>query len=385
MKRILLLFISVNFIFNLLYGQRIVSEYTTNDERCSFRTMCTDTYSNIDYEDEKKIQKGLWLMSAFNQSGEKEDNFLRTLILKLDNLSASMQYNLLATIADRTNIDKECILRKVLQEGNAKQRTLAYSILLAERNQPVTPHVNDADWRNIVEQIHDNVFNTELTIAQVTECLSFILKQYSNQSHIVVLLRADRNIPAKVYVVNSTGIGERLSFLGRSAYNILPYFTNGNTPCGIFKIKDKVFSDNKFIGPVRAVQTTLPFEVSPEEWGMKESDWDTSVYEALLPKGLKKEQLLWQAYWAGKVGRGDIIVHGSTIDPLFFKDERFFPLTPSLGCLSALELWNVNDGSLLESHQQRLVESLPSDRDKLGFMYVFQVDEATYNAGLINK
>lgn len=383
MRKTLITLFFLNFLIIVSFGQKTVSKFTEDSERRSFKEMCHNTFKNIDYNDEKSISKGLWIISAFNQKGDPEDLFIRKLLNRYDSLSAMQQYNLLSAIADRKLSGKKAFLNKVLLKDDLKQKILAYSLLSKEDNKLSLPLINNDDWNCIAHQINNKVFAVELSMQQIDECFSFIKRHYPVQSHIFVLLRANRDIPAKVYVVDSLGVRGGLAYLGRSAYNILPYFTNGNTPCGVFKIIKKTFSNNQFIGPVQALQTVLPFEVTPKKWGIDNDKWSVDVYKEFLPSNLQNEQLLWQAYWAGKVGRGDIIVHGSTIDPLFFSDQPFFPLTPSLGCLSALEIWS--NGDLLESHQQRLVDDLPSDKNELGFMYVLQVDEETYNHGLINK
>lgn len=47
------------------------------------------------------------------------------------------------------------------------------------------------------------------------------------------------------------------------------------------------------------------------------------MYASFLPLELRSLPMLWQAYDAGRVGRSEIIVHGSTIDPCFFSEECF--------------------------------------------------------------
>lgn len=171
--------------------------------------------------------------------------------------------------------------------------------------------------------------------------MEYAVTKYSQKYHLFVLVRENRNIPAKVYVVNSNGkvLNKKpLYYLARSANNTLPYFTNGNTPCGVFKIQGKSVSNNVYIGPVTTLVTELPFESEITAWGITGKEWTEDMYASFLPLELRSLPMLWQAYDAGRVGRSEIIVHGSTIDPCFFSEECFFPLTPSLGCLSAFEI-----------------------------------------------
>lgn len=134
----------------------------------------------------------------------------------------------------------------------------------------------------------------------------------------------------------------------------MPYFTNGNTPCGVFKIQGKSVSNNVYIRLVTTLVAELPFESEVTVWGITGKEWTENMYASFLPLELRSLPMLWQAYDAGRVGRSEIIVHGST-DPCFFIEECFFPLTPPLGYLSAFEIWNPNDGSIMESHQKSLM------------------------------
>ena len=82
-----------------------------------------------------------------------------------------------------------------------------------------------------------------------------------------------------------------------------------------------------------------------------------------------------EAWKAGKIGRTEIIAHGSTIDPEYFRDKPFYPLTPTMGCLCAKELWNVTSGRLLVSEQFNLVSAYTSTAGQKGFLYVVNLDD----------
>jgi hypothetical protein len=84
---------------------------------------------------------------------------------------------------------------------------------------------------------------------------------------------------------------------------------------------------------------------------------------------------MMESWYAGKIGRSEIIAHGSTIDPEYYKDKPFYPLTPTMGCLSAKELWNVTTGHLLISEQFNLVSAFISTPGSKGFLFVINVDD----------
>jgi hypothetical protein len=179
------------------------------------------------------------------------------------------------------------------------------------------------------------------------------------------------------FVKNADGSLAIFQQLARSGSN-LPYFiTNGNTPQGIYSIQGTAVSHNNFIGPTPNLQLIIPFENKWEKYFQQ--DWDSSkdsllLYKNLLPANWRTYEPMMETWNAGKIGRTEIIAHGSTIDPEYFKDKPFYPLTPSQGCLTAKELWNVTSGRLLVSEQFNLVSSFLSTPGNKGYLYVINLD-----------
>src|SRR5579871_379902 len=201
---------------------------------------------------------------------------------------------------------------------------------------------------------------------------------YSFQRHnrdypgIAIVQNADGS-----FVKNADGRLAVFEQLARSGSN-LPYFiTNGNTPQGIYSILGTAVSHNNFIGPTPNLQLIIPFE---NKWGKYfQQDWNPPqdsllLYKNLLPPNWRNYEPMMEAWDAGKIGRTAIIAHGSTIDPEYFKDKPFYPLTPSQGCLTAQELWNVTSGRLLVSEQFNLVSAFLSTQGNKGYLYVINID-----------
>jgi hypothetical protein len=197
--------------------------------------------------------------------------------------------------------------------------------------------------------------------------------------------RYNRDYPGIAIVQNANGSfvkdanGRLLIFeqLARSGSN-LPYFiTNGSTPQGVYSIQGTSISHNNFIGPTPNFQLIIPFENKWEKYFQQ--DWDPSqdsliLYKKLLPLNWRNYEPMMEAWSAGKIGRTEIIAHGTTIDPEYFKDKPFYPLTPSQGCLCAKELWNVTSGRLLMSEQFNLVSAFLSTSGNKGYLYVVNLD-----------
>lgn len=168
--------------------------------------------------------------------------------------------------------------------------------------------------------------------------------------------------------------------LARSASN-LPYFlTNGSTPQGIFSIQGTAVARNKYIGPTPNLQLLMPHEDSWEKYFHQPADStividSIGLYKSLLPSSWRNYAPLYESWSAGKIGRTEIIAHGTTIDPEYFKDKPYYPLTPTMGCLCAKELWNVTSGKLLVSEQFNLVSTYLATAGQKGFLFVINIDD----------
>jgi hypothetical protein len=198
--------------------------------------------------------------------------------------------------------------------------------------------------------------------------------------------RWDRDYPGLAIVQNADGgfvrDGQgRLQVFGQLARSGpgLPYFiTNGNTPQGIYSIQGTDVSRTNFIGPTPNLQLLLPFE---GDWGKYFHDSSLvsidslSLYRQLLPPGWRLYAPMMEAWAAGRTGRTEIIAHGTTIDPEYFKGKPFYPLTPTMGCLCAKELWNPTTGHLLVSEQNNLVNAFLSTPGRKGYLIVINIDD----------
>lgn len=166
--------------------------------------------------------------------------------------------------------------------------------------------------------------------------------------------------------------------LARSGSN-LPYFiTNGNTPQGIYRITGTAVANNNFIGPTPNLQLIMPFEDSLVKFF--NGKWDSSIvpltaYKNLLPASWRNYEPITESFYAGKIGRTEIIAHGTTLDPEYFKDQPYYPLTPTLGCLCAKEIWNVTTGRLLVSEQFNMVSTFMNTAGSRGYLIVVNLDD----------
>ncbi len=199
--------------------------------------------------------------------------------------------------------------------------------------------------------------------------------------------RKNRNYPGIAIIRDSTGnfvtdsLGTIFSVpqLARSITNLPGYLTNGNTPQGIFRMSGFAVSRSAAIGPTENIQLMMPFETSPQYF-LKDSTitdtvWTDELYEKLLPESLKKYHPLYGTYYASAIGRTEIIAHGTTVDPSYYKGSTYWPHTPTQGCLCTKEIWSEENGRRTISDQQKLVDTLKKAGGANGYLIVIEIDD----------
>lgn len=209
-----------------------------------------------------------------------------------------------------------------------------------------------------------------------------------NKTVLFSFQRKNRNYPGIALIRDSTGNfikdanGSIFSVpqLARSISNLPGFLTNGNTPQGIFFMDGFSISRNSFIGPTSNIQLSMPFETSIRHFfndsTIVDNNWTEDLYKKLLPAKLINYLPLYESFYAGKAGRTEIIAHGTTIDPSFYVGEKYYPQTPTMGCLCTKEIWSDEDGKRLESDQQKLVNALQIAGGAKGYCVVLEIDDA---------
>ena len=178
------------------------------------------------------------------------------------------------------------------------------------------------------------------------------------------------------FVADSSGNIFSVPQLARSITNLPCYLTNGNTPQGIFAMRGFDVSKSNFIGPTANIQLSMPVEATLQHFfndsTILDTVWNIEYYKKLLPEDLKNYLPVYYSYYAGLAGRTEIIAHGTAVDPGFYVNKPYYPLTPSEGCLSTKEIWN---GKRLESDQQKLVNALLKAGGANGYCVVIELDD----------
>ncbi|MFZ1454791.1 MAG: hypothetical protein WAT46_02030 [Saprospiraceae bacterium] len=326
--------------------------------------------NNIDSLIEKKVdpfqcsdswQGAFWAMQLMLYKPEKLRRLIPSFIQNLSSGSAEYQRSFLEMLYTLYPND---FAKKIKQEwrklDNAKNQAMALEYLLLSGLRPrINPSdkISGTDWLvAYIKRKHPSLQKPAQKDFTDTSFLAGKVVLCSFQS-------SDRNIPGYLMIRTSNGswLADddrkviKIPQLARSISNLPYYLTNGNTPQGLYRITGTDISENKWIGPTTNIQMVMPFE-NNHQFFQGNRDYEM-YYKTLLGEILGKVTALYEAYYAGKLGRSEIIAHGTTIDPEFYRGQNFYPCTPSLGCLCSPEIWD-EDGRISYSAQQQILDAL---------------------------
>jgi hypothetical protein len=372
----------------------------------------------LDSDTEDGYLSGCWAVSQFLFDTPPVASGFRTLFAGYDSLSYDTKQALLEAVYAVAPNRYASVIRAVLEKETDPRLFVLCAVYLF-RDDPTTESGNTLKIR-MVERFPG--YDTVAVLGELENYLTyhaanihrqmpdirelFRHQRITGQKIIYSFQRWDRDYPGLAIVQNADGSfvrdGEgRLQVfeqLARSGPD-LPYFiTNGSTPQGIYSVQGTDVSRTPFIGPTPNLQLLMPFEGGWDRYfhrlprgggnvpgegtkdpgmpGATSGEKDSlSMYKELLPPGWREYKPMMEAWSAGHIGRTAIIAHGTTIDPEYFKDKPFYPLTPSMGCLCAKELWNPASGRLLVSEQNNLVNAFLSTPERFGYLFVINVDD----------
>jgi len=380
--------ISTDFV---LYQRRI-----DFDKNLRNKTITATFSEPLDSNNEDKYREACWAISQFLfQSAEIEKGFT-TLFTHYTTLESSTKRALLEAVYGIYPTEYKKEIQYLIQDEKIPKLFAMQSVYLSRIDQTAT---NTGALLQLLTQhfpnYHEQVLLTELEkyllyhqtfVAQpIPDIVSlFRYQKKSGQKMIYSFQRWNRDYPGLAVIQNADGnfckdAGGKLAVfeqLARSASD-LPYFiTNGSTPQGIYSIQGTEISHNNFIGPTPNIQLVMPNETDSVFWHTPYDSLQDPLtnYLNLLPESWRSYLPMTESFFAGKAGRTEVIAHGTTIDPDYFKNKPFYPLTPTMGCLCAKETWNIFNGKLIQSEQFNLANSFLSTSGHTGYLIVINLN-----------
>ncbi|MFN3305023.1 MAG: hypothetical protein ACK44A_15080 [Roseateles sp.] len=166
--------------------------------------------------------------------------------------------------------------------------------------------------------------------------------------------------------------------LARALSDLPGTITNGNTPQGLFTIVGAGTATNPWIGPTPYLHSKLPIEATPAEFEHADTDaaWSEALYDSFLPPAWRDWAPIKEAWLAGRAGRDEILLHGTVVNPAYYRGASYFPGTPSAGCMVSHEEWDPASGRLLRSGQLRLAQAYAAASpraDLAGYLIVVEL------------
>lgn len=357
------------------------------------------TFSQAITEDnEHRFESACWAITQFQFRDEVVEKGFRKMFLSYDSLQYDTKRALLEAVYAVYPSEFASAIQKIIQK-ETQPKLFAMCAVYLFRNENSIDNANSLkikmveqfpayDSNDLLSELEKYLTYQESFRKKTTPPIQDIFKyqQQKGRKTIYSFQRWNRDYPGMAIVQNADG-----SFVTRSDSHImifeqlarsgssLPYFlTNGNSPQGIYSIQGTAVANNNFIGPTPNIQLLMPFEDSLKKYF--HNDWDSSIepmtaYHQLLPASWRNYSPATESFFAGKIGRTEIIAHGTTIDPEYFKDKPYYPISPTLGCLCAKEIWNVTSGRLLVSEQFNLYSAFMSSPGNKGYLFVINIDD----------
>lgn len=154
--------------------------------------------------------------------------------------------------------------------------------------------------------------------------------------------------------------------------------TNGNTPQGVFTVVGAGTATNPNIGPTPYLHSKLPVEATVAEFEHADTPaaWSEAQYESFLPPSWRSFAAIKEAWLAGRAGRDELLIHGTTINPAYYAGSRYFPGTPQQGCMISNEDWDPATGRLMASRQLTLAQAYAAAgarADLAGYLVVVEL------------
>ena len=349
-------------------------------------------------DNEHKFESACWAISQFMFRNEMVESGFRKIIASYDSLQNDTRRAFLEAVYGIYPTEYEKEITDIFKK-ETEPKLFAMCALYLYRVNHSTESINtikikmverfpDYDSTALLTELEKFLTQSQTLVKQSSPAIHELIRYQQQLGNKVIysFQRWNRDYTGLAIVQNTDGSfvkredGRIMIFeqLARSASD-LPYFiTNGNTPQGIYSIQGTAVAKNNYIGPTPNLQLIMPFEDSLQKFFL--GKWDSSVaplnaYQSLLPSSWRKYEPMMESFYAGKIGRTEIIAHGTTIDPEYFKGKPWYPLSPTLGCLCAKELWNVTSGRLLVSEQFNLYSAFTATTGQKGYLFVINLDD----------
>lgn len=379
--------------------EKIISPYTIQNEKAEKRKQRLIDQANslntlnIDSSD-GELESAIWAVSQFLVRTPQSDSGVARLMQQFGRLSSGNQRALMELVYGLYPNEFITEAKRIVQQTDHPKlfaQTASYLYradagLQSWLLQLLPKRFPNYSSNDLLTALQEHLQKNNTTALPALDSL-FAHQQLHKFKVVYSFQRSHRNAPGLAVVQQADGRfakdeqGQLKSFvqLARSASN-LPYFiTNGSTPQGLYAITGTGISKNVFIGPTPNLQMVMMHEVNPPTFThyfpIVFNAPPEKLYRSYFPANWQQWSGLMEAYQAGKIGRSEIIAHGTTIDPEWFKGQPYYPISPTLGCLCGREIWDPKTGKISNSDQLNLVNTFIETPGTKGYLIVINLDD----------
>lgn len=348
--------------------------------------------------DVKKLADGLWASELTLTRSQEFKDFLDELLDSISTFEPDLQRRILQAIHSLYRGEfKDKITNFAHSTTDVKLFAMAISQLNLESSK--VEYFENLTRSKFINKLDNPIISAlllslkmkkagEKIVPPIKDLLNF--QKDSSVFRMFMFVRADRNYSGQIvfrkkdgsFLKDSSGNFLTLPYFARSITNLPGYVTNGNSPQGIFAVTGAYNSAAKLIGPTPRIRLFMPFEGDNKQFynGYKNSTKlpDSVLYSLMLPESWRDYSPVYESYYAGKAGRYDIVMHGTTVDQRYYQNEVFYPNVPTHGCLSGIEKWD-DKGYLIFSNQEKLLDIYNSLGNPKGYLYLIELDDQEKN------
>ncbi len=345
------------------------------------------------------VPDGLHAVAFLNTEREAGKNILMSALQDLDKKPAGFQREVLSVA--HSLYPREAappVSRVIAQLQSPREFAIAAYTILRSDDSPqrrealaATLHAQFADWQKEPRLIAlDHALSTDIAAERrqrppLTDLLAAPLR--AGYPVVFSLQRNDRRRFGMAvvrgadgrFVRNADGSLFHIGQLAMAITNLPGTITNGNTPQGVFTVVGAGTARNQWIGPTPYLESKVPLEASIAEFEhaivAAPEEWSEARYESFLPPSWRSYFPIKEAWLAGLAGRNEMLMHGTTINPDYYRDTPEYPGTPSAGCLVAMEYWSKTDGRMVQSDQLALGKAFTRDGIDHGYLVVVELDD----------
>ncbi|WP_218079892.1 hypothetical protein [Anthocerotibacter panamensis] len=217
--------------------------------------------------------------------------------------------------------------------------------------------------------LRTTIEDLELPAAPLPPLVDLLRQQVTSLPSLYLLCRRDRSIPCLALLKDGQGhfyrSGEgvwHINLLARSIYPLAWNFNSGETPQGLLRLEGTILrtpQEFRAFGQFPSVKVFLPNEPGAMQFlpGVAATTpIDLGIYRSLWPLSWQNYRPVEQSFWAGKLGRSLIRIHGSGENPELFYPQPIDLPNPTIGCIGALEHYSP-DGQLQQADLPRLLNA----------------------------